>query len=120
HLRKTEPSTLGRIRGGWDEFADLVVDHGLAPPPSATRAELAAAVGTLPSRVLAAVVDRAVFAPDAPSEADAERVWVAVGELRTSLDSGRTRRERLRALISVRSLGGGSVRMLLRRPGARP
>lgn len=119
HLRRTAETTIGRIRGGWDEFADLVVDHGLAPPPAATRAEFAAAVGTLPSRVLAAVVDRAVFAPDSPSEADAERVWVAVGELRHSLDAGRTRRERLRSLISVRSLGGGAVRQLLHRQRGR-
>jgi transglutaminase-like putative cysteine protease len=119
YLRRSADTTLARIRGGWDEFSDLVVDHGLAPPPAATRAEFAAAVGTLPSRVLAAVVDRAVFAPDLPSEADAERVWVAVGELRHSLDAGRTRRERLRSLISVRSLGGGAVRQLLHRPRGR-
>jgi hypothetical protein len=113
-LRRSAPTAIDRIRGGWDEFADLVVDRGIAPPPAATRAELAAAVGTLPSRVLAAVVDRAVFAPDAPSEADADRVWKAVGELRRSLDAPRTRRERMRALVSVRSLGGGAVRRLLR------
>jgi len=116
HLRRTAPAAIERIRGGWDEFADLVVDRGIAPPPAATRAELAAAVGTLPSRVLAAVVDRAVFAPDPPSEADADRVWTAVGELRHSLDASRTRRERIRALVSLRSLGGGAVRQLLRRP----
>lgn len=119
HLRRTAPSTLEQIRGGWDEFADMVVDHGLAVPTAATRSELAGAVGTLPSRVLAAVVDRAVFAPGEPARADAERVWVAVGELRGSLDSGKRRRERLRARISVRSLGGGAVRQLLRRPGGR-
>lgn len=116
HLRRRAPSPLGRIRGGWDEFADVVVDHGIALPPGATRAELAAAVGTLPSRVLAAVVDRAVFAPDPPDAADADRVWTAVDELRSSLDAGRTRRERWRARVSVRSLGGGAVRQLLRRP----
>ncbi|QNO38543.1 transglutaminase domain-containing protein [Protaetiibacter sp. SSC-01] len=115
-LRRKAPTPLDRIRGGWDEFADIVVDRGLAAPPSATRAEFAAAVGTLPSRVLAAVVDRAVFAPEPPSDADAERVWSAVGELRHSLDATRTRRERVRALVSVRSLGGGAVRQLLRRP----
>lgn len=119
YLRRTASSTLDRIRGGWDEFADMVVDHGLAVPAAATRSELAAAVGTLPSRVLAAVVDRAVFAPGEPAANDAERVWVAVGELRGSLDSGKRRRERLRARISVRSLGGGAVRHLLRRPGGR-
>ncbi len=121
HLRRSAPTSLGRIRGGWDEFADLVVDHGLAVPAAATRSELAGAVGTLPSRVLAAVVDRAVFAPDEPADSDADRVWVAVGELRHSLDTGRTRRERLRARVSLRSLGGGAVRRLLPHPrgGAR-
>ncbi len=119
HLRRTAPSTLARIRGGWDEFADLVVDHGLAVPTSATRSELAAVVGTLPSRVLAAVVDRAVFAPGEPAAADADRVWTAVGELRSSLDTGKRRRDRMRARVSVRSLGGGAVRQLLRRPGGR-
>lgn len=119
HLRRVAPSSLDRIRGGWDEFADMVVDHGLAVPAAATRSELAAAVGTLPSRVLAAVVDRAVFAPGEPADADVDRVWVAVGELRTSLDAGKRRRDRIRARISVRSLGGGAVRQLLRRPGGR-
>jgi hypothetical protein len=119
HLRRVAPSALDRIRGGWDEFADMVVDHGLAVPSAATRSELAAAVGTLPSRVLAAVVDRAVFAPGEPADADVDRVWVAVGELRTSLDAGKRRRDRIRARISVRSLGGGAVRQLLRRPGGR-
>lgn len=117
HLRRTAPTTLARIRGGWDEFSDLVVDHGLAVPAAATRSETAAAVGTLPSRVLAAVVDRAVFAPGQPAEADADRVWTTVGELRSSLESGRSRRDRLRARISVRSLGGSGVRDVLRRPG---
>ncbi len=59
HLRRTAPTALARIRGGWDEFADLVADHGHQVSPAATRSEVAAVVGTLPSRVLAAVVDRA-------------------------------------------------------------
>lgn len=115
YLRRTASTSLGRIRGGWDEFSDMVVDYGLETPAAATRAEFAASVGTLPSRVLAAVVDRAVFAPDPPSDADAERVWVAVGELRHSLDAGRTRRQRVRSRISLRSLGGRDVRQLLHR-----
>ncbi|WP_166865184.1 transglutaminase domain-containing protein [Salinibacterium sp. ZJ70] len=118
HLRRTAPSALGRIRGGWDEFADLVVDHGLPVSPAATRSEVAAVVGTLPSRVLAAVVDRAVFAPGQPADADAERVWNTVTELRSALDSGRSRRARLRARVSLRSLGGGKARNVLRRSGA--
>ena len=116
-LRRTAPTTVERISGGWDEFADAVVDHGFTPPPAATRSELAAVAGGLPSRVLAAVADRAVFAPEHADPADADRVWSAVAELRASLDLGLTRRQRLRALVSLRSLGAYSVRSLLRRGG---
>ncbi len=116
-IRRRADSALQRIRGGWDEFADAVMDHGLQPPPAATRSEVAGVVGTLPSRVLAAVADRAVFAPGEADPADADRVWDAVGELRASLDHGLNRRQRLLALVSLRSLGGYSVRGLLRRTG---
>ena len=118
-IRNRAPSALQRIRGGWEEFEDAVVDHGLQPPPAATRSEVAAVVGTLPSRVLAAVADRAVFAPDAVDPVDADRVWDAVADLRATLDAPLTRRQRLRALISLRSLGGYSGRGLFRWPGRR-
>ncbi len=118
-IRRRASSTLQRIRGGWNEFEDAVVDHGMQPPPSATRSEVAAVVGSLPSRVLAAVADRAVFAPDEIDPADAERVWDAVAELRASLSAPLTRRQRLRALVSLRSLGGYSGRGLFRRAGRR-
>lgn len=118
-IRRRAPSTLQRIRGGWDEFEDAVLDHGMQPPPAATRSEVAGVVGTLPSRVLAAVADRAVFAPDAVDPADADRVWDAVGDLRASLDAPLNRRQRLLALVSLRSLGGYSGRGLFRRPGRR-
>lgn len=116
-LRRRAPTVVQRISGGWDEFADAVVDHGYEPPPAATRSELAAVAGGLPSRVLAAVADRAVFAPEHADPADADRVWDAVAELRASLDTGLTRRQRVRALVSLRSLGAYSVRSLFGRGG---
>lgn len=116
-LRRTAPDVVQRISGGWDEYADAVIDHGFAAPPAATRSELAAVAGGLPARVLAAVADRAVFAPERADPADADRVWDAVGDLRASLDLGLTRRQRLRALVSLRSLGAYSVRSLFRREG---
>lgn len=116
-LRRSAPDTVQRISGGWDEFADSVVDHGYTAPPAATRSELAAVAGGLPSRVLAAVADRAVFAPEHADPTDAERVWDAVGDLRVALDLGLTRWQRVRALVSLRSLGAYSVRSLFRRPG---
>jgi hypothetical protein len=114
-LRRTAPSTVQRISGGWDEFADAVLDHGYVPPPAATRSELAVVAGGLPSRVLAAVADRAVFAPERADPADADRVWDAVADLRALLNMGLTRRQRLRALVSLKSLGAYSVRSLFRR-----
>lgn len=116
-LRRGAGDVVARIRGGWDEYADAVVDHGYPVPPAGTRSELAAVAGGLPARVLAAVTDRAVFAPERAAPADADRVWDAVRELRASLDLGLTRRQRLRALVSLRSLGAYSVRSLFRRGG---
>lgn len=116
-LRRTAPGVVERIRGGWDEYADALVDHGYATPPAATRSEVAAVAGGLPARVLAAVADRAVFAPERADPADADRVWGAVGDLRAALDAGLSRGRRLRALVSLRSLGAASVRGLLRRGG---
>lgn len=116
-LRRSAPDVVQRIRGGWDEFADAVIDHGYRAPPAATRSELAAVAGGLPSRVLAAVADRAVFAPERADPADADRVWDAVADLRGALELGLTRWQRLRALISLRSLGAYSVRSLFRREG---
>jgi transglutaminase-like putative cysteine protease len=104
-----------RISGGWREFEDSVIDHGYTPPGSPTRVEVAEAVGGMHSLVLASVADRAVFAPDQPNDADADRLWRSVHELRASLGVGLTRWQRIKALISLRSLGGYSVKEWFRR-----
>lgn len=105
-LRRNAATAVERIEGGWEEFADTAADYGYSIAPSATRSEQAATVGGLAPLVLASVVDRAVFAPDGPGEGDDERVWDAVDELQRRLAEPRTRRERLRAAISLGSLGG--------------
>ena len=114
-LRRRAPLALDRISGGWQEFQDAVLDHGLIPAASSTRSEIAAIAGGRQSLVLAAVADRAVFSPGASELADAEKVWRAVDELRASLDVGLTRWQRIRARVSVRSLGGYSVRTLFKK-----
>jgi hypothetical protein len=115
-LRRAAPNLIDRISGGWQEFEDSVVDHGLSPAASSTRSEVAAIAGGVQSQVLAAVADRAVFSPGEPDPADAESVWRAVDELEASLDAGLTRWQRIRVRVSLRSLGGYSVRTLLKRP----
>ncbi len=114
-LRRAAPNLIDRISGGWQEFEDSVVDHGLSPAASSTRSEVAAIAGGVQSQVLAAVADRAVFSPNEPDPADADSVWRAVDELEASLDAGLTRWQRIRVRVSLRSLGGYSVRTLLKR-----
>ena len=105
--RAAEP--LARVAGGWREFEDTVVDRGVVLEPSSTRGEVATLVGGQQPRILAVVADRATFSPDAPSEKDAEAVWRAVDELRSTLDAGSTRWQRIKAQVSVRSFGSVSV-----------
>jgi hypothetical protein len=104
--RRSATDPLDSISGGWREFSDAVLDHGFQPPPSATRSELAQTVGGMRPLVLATVADRAVFAPTPPSLDDADRVWRVVDELRESLAAGKTRWQRMRAAVSLASLGG--------------
>lgn len=114
-LRKTAPTALERISGGWREFEDALVDHGFSPPLGATRSEIATAAGGGKARALAAISDRAVFAPADPPLAEAELAWRAVHELVASLGHGKSRWQRAKARISLRSLGGYSVRILFKR-----
>ncbi len=107
-LRRRAASAVERIEGGWAEFTDTAADYGYPIAPTATRAEQAATVGGMGPLVLAAVVDRAVYAPGGPGEGDDDRVWTAVDELQRRLAEPRSLRERIRAAISLGSLGGYS------------
>lgn len=118
-LRRRAASPLARIAGGWREFEDAVIDHGFTPPAAATRSELAATVGGETSVLVATVADRATFAPARPSADEAAKMWRSIDELTASLDDGLTRWERLRARVSLRSLGGDSVRGLITRQSRR-
>lgn len=104
-LRRTAPTSVERISGGWREFADTAIDHGYEPTPSATRAEFAKTVGGSRAAALASVADRAVFSPTAPTPQEADTVWRAVDDLRHALSVRQTRWRRFVALISLRSLG---------------
>ncbi|WP_242682441.1 transglutaminase domain-containing protein [Desertivibrio insolitus] len=108
HRRRKRGSPQERIHGGWSEFRDAVTDHGIDVPATATRSEVASAVGGVQPALLASVADRATFAPATPTQKEADRVWHAVDELRKSLDKGLTRWQRLKARVSLRSMQGYS------------
>lgn len=119
-LRYRAPTAAQRISGGWREFEDAVIDYGMTPPASPTRSEVAHTVGGLQPLVLASVADRAAFAPERAEDHEAVQVWTAVQELTTGLGAGRTRWQRLKAMISLRSLGGYSLKGLLGRERRAP
>ncbi|WP_394551429.1 transglutaminase family protein [Agromyces sp. MMS24-JH15] len=104
-IRRRAPSPVDRIDGAWREFADTAIDYGYPVRPSATRAEQAASVGGLGPLAIAAAVDRALFAPEGVEGAD-EQIWREVEALEEQLAGERRRRDRLRATVSLRSLGG--------------
>ena len=123
-LRRKAANPLARITGGWREFEDAVIDHGFTPPASATRTELAASVAMddemrTTSVLVATAADRATFAPARPSADEAAKLWRSVDELTASLDDGLSRWARIRARVSVRSLGGDGVRGLAARQAGR-
>lgn len=103
-LRQRAPTPRQRIEGGWREFADVALDRGYPLPAAATRSEAAEVVGGMPSLVLATAVDRAVFSPEEATEAEADEIWQGVGDIRMALDGRLTRWQRLRAMVSLRSL----------------
>lgn len=102
--RRTAADPALRILGGWRDVTDQARDYGVELPPAATRTEAAQVIGRPTALVLARVTDRAIYAPEPPSDQEADRVWEAADALRASLADGRTRRERWRAAISLRSL----------------
>ena len=114
--RRRAPTPVQRISGGWSEFRDSAIDHGIDLPPSATRSQVAAAVGGVGPVVLATLSDRAIFSPGDPDAADADRIWKAVTDLRRGLGAGRTRWQKITALVSLRSLRrGGRTQQRARR-----
>ncbi len=97
-----------RVSGAWEEIVDHAVDAGFARPPVATRRETAGLIAQRYS-VAAPVavadrIDRSVFGDLEPQVEEVSAVWGETDRLRHELVSGLTRRHRLRATYSTRSL----------------
>jgi predicted RNase H-like HicB family nuclease len=100
-VRAAEPEN--RIVGGWDEYVDAALDNGKPIPTSETRSELARLYGTPRGLILATMADRAVFHADPPQEDASAQFWAIVEAERRSLSAGKTRWQRFRSAISLRS-----------------
>lgn len=92
-----------RFAGGWDEYIDAAVDRGLADQGSMTRVEVASHYESAGGAQLATLADRAVFGPTAPQAAESDAFWALVTAERAALAASGTRRQRLRAAVSLRS-----------------
>ncbi|PRY68106.1 transglutaminase superfamily protein [Glaciihabitans tibetensis] len=105
--RAVEPTT--RIAGGWDEYLDSAVDHGLPAPEILTRSELADAFATARGSrdgsgvLLAELADAAVFGPIPPNEQGSDAFWQLVDSERALLGEGSSPWARARAALSLRS-----------------
>ena len=101
--RKRGRTATARIAGGWDEYVDATVDHGMRAPGSLTRTEFASLQGSAGGGTLATLADEAVFGPVPPAAADSDAFWALVDAERAALQRDATKRKRLRATISLRS-----------------
>lgn len=113
--RRRAATAETRALGAWEEFIDAHVDAG-TPELRGARARrgsgFAASRRDLGARVpggaaIAAAVDRSVFAPEGPSDADADAVWAAVDAETERLGAAQSRWQRVRARYTLASFGVG-------------
>jgi len=109
-LRRRAPTPRGRIVGAWDEYRDALLDRGHDVARSSTRREAVVGAPGDGGTGLAALADRAVFGPSDADTTTADRMWSATDDAIGTLRTGRTRRERFRTAVSLRSLRGGAPR----------
>ena len=81
-----------------------MVDRGHDVDRSATRREAVVGAPGEGGTGLAALADRSVFGPNDADVSTADRMWSATDDAISSLRAGRTRKERIRAAVSIRSL----------------
>jgi hypothetical protein len=92
-----------RVVGGWDEYVDAAVDHGLPAPEAETRTELAARYATPAGAALADQADRAVYSGEGPTIDQAASFWTLVDEERRRFRREASVWRRLAAAVSLKS-----------------
>ncbi|MGO3134581.1 MAG: transglutaminase-like domain-containing protein [Agrococcus casei] len=105
--RMRAPDMRDRLSGGWHELVDTAVDFGAVVPAGATRREVASELHERypQSDVLQMgdIVDRGVFDADEPDQADVRAFWEDVAKTAGGMHASSSRRERLRAALSLQS-----------------
>lgn len=101
--RRGESDPASRVAGGWEEYVDAAVDHGLPAPRALTRGELAEAHARPAAAGLAATADRAVFSDGPMSAQEADEFWRIVDAERRGLAAEVPVWRRLAAAVSLKS-----------------
>ncbi|QAY69949.1 transglutaminase-like domain-containing protein [Xylanimonas protaetiae] len=126
--RRTRRRTTGpyadRVSGGWREVVDRATDLGTAVPAGSTRRETAGtlvdALGDHGHVALAHRADATVFGGVDPTPEQVEAYWQDVDAVVGSMAGSVTRRARLRAALSLRSVRWGRALPALRLPQVTP
>lgn len=107
------PSPDERVIGAWYDMLLSFALSGLSPQTSLTAGEIVDAGSTMagagsrqPTRILADLADRVLYAPTQVSAEDANAAWAAADDLRGWLWRSRNWRQRCRAVVSPRRLRG--------------
>ncbi|WP_217133972.1 DUF3488 domain-containing protein [Leucobacter chinensis] len=110
--RERSESVSERMVGGWQSLVDHAIDLGATRPTTETRLEYAAQLHgyEVAAAELAARADAAAFSGGHGSHEDADRFWADAREVRSAMHADRTKWQRLRALLSTRSIRAGISR----------
>lgn len=101
--RRGADDARSRVVGGWDEYVDAAVDHGLPAPQAETRTELASLYATTQGSALAVTADRAVFSRESLSVAESAEFWKIVDAERRGLGAEIPMWRRAAAAVSLKS-----------------
>ncbi|WP_449276943.1 DUF3488 and transglutaminase-like domain-containing protein [Leucobacter sp. GX24907] len=103
--RRAETVPELRALGAWNEMVDRARDAGVRLPDRGSRRDLGQVLGTRPAIWAAAEADRAVFAPESISDADADMLWKAMEADDAERRNEMTKRQRLGQAYAVTSYG---------------
>lgn len=112
HRRRSADSASARFVGAWRELVDHARDLGQMVPlgPTVTRREQSVGIVSGRAGSLARRADSFVFGPGVPEEAAAATYWESIDAERRAMSQEVGRWQRVRAAVSLRSLGVRGVR----------
>jgi transglutaminase-like putative cysteine protease len=115
--RRHAADTRVRVRGAWDDARERLAEAGITSDPALTPSEFAlrraaaqgAGAAGPPLVQLAQLVTHALYAPEPPSEADADAAWRHAVDVERRLRAGTTAGVRLRRRLDWKVLRASTL-----------